>query len=183
MAVWSGSLQAVILVLYIAWWTVQLSLTSKFVFPSVCLVGLNQCSGHIRTTIFLLLSNIQNSKTGKLYEAGDETGREGLSLVGVSWCHLHSHSLDTQEKEMSKVNWCRSHRSNNFFHNENSFAIYLFPCCVFVNQDLSCTCFQRKFRVIHRLRYCSRLSRIIVATYKIRGYWVGVHTRVLAIYV
>ena len=49
---------------------------------------------------------------------------------------------------MSKVHWCWSHWSPNFFHKKKSLTIYLFPCCVFVNQDSSCTFFKRKLRLV-----------------------------------
>ena len=63
-------------------------------------------------------------------------------------------SLDTEETAMSKVHWCGSH----FFYNEESFPIYIFPCCMFVNKDSSWTCLQRKFRAVYWMSYFSRLS-------------------------
>ena len=154
-----------------------------FFFPSGWLVGLNLISadaskdtGSYFIVVFssqcllpspntYLLSYLHNCiliilkclkfQTGKLYEAADETG---MSLVYVSGCFIHSHSLDTEEKEMMKVHWCRSHWSNKFFIMKRVLLhICFLVVCLFAHV---CTCLHRILRVVHQLSYWSRLTSL-----------------------
>ena len=66
-------------------------------------------------------------------EAADETGREGMFLVRVSGFYLPSHSLDTEEKEMSDTDLEVTAAIIVFIVKRG--LLYLSPYCMFVKLE------------------------------------------------
>jgi len=129
----------------------------SFFFPSGWLVGLNQCSAdagkgvssyvifvHNSSSLYLPplppLAHIFISAQLSLFPKLKNCMRLWMRQEGKGCLWLPS-SLSLfryRGEEMTNMHRGRSHWSNKIFHNEELY--YLFPWCMFVNQDLSCTC-------------------------------------------